>query len=76
VECTRGAGEKVRELMEEAIIRNNQTVVLDFDGITGITQSFVDFSTRLKSWDSQAKSFCESFFKIWSKNIFSFSIFI
>jgi hypothetical protein len=49
VECTRGAGEKVRELMEEAIIRNNQTVVLDFDGITGITQSFVDFSTRLKS---------------------------
>jgi hypothetical protein len=59
VECTRGAGEKVRELMEEAIIRNNQTVVLDFDGITGITQSFV-----------------ESFFKIWSKNIFSFSIFI
>jgi NAD(P)H-hydrate repair Nnr-like enzyme with NAD(P)H-hydrate dehydratase domain len=48
VECTRGAGEKVRELMEEAIIRNNQTVVLDFDGITGITQSFSKTSKSLK----------------------------
>ena len=42
MECTRGAGEKVRELMEEAIMKKNQTVVLDFDGITGITQSFGD----------------------------------
>ena len=39
---SRGAGEKVRELMEEAIMKNNQTVVLGFDGITGITQSFGD----------------------------------
>lgn len=39
---SRWAGEQVREIMEEAIMRNNQTVVLDFEGITGITQSFGD----------------------------------
>lgn len=39
---TRPSGEKVRELMEKIIFDEDSTVILDFDGIEGITQSFGD----------------------------------
>jgi hypothetical protein len=38
---TRAAGEKIREVMEK-VFNDNNTVVLDFDGIENITQGFGD----------------------------------
>jgi sugar-specific transcriptional regulator TrmB len=35
-------GEQVRELEDKIILENKQKVVLNFDGIKGITQSFAD----------------------------------
>jgi len=39
---SRWAGERVRELIERAVLKDKQKAVLDFKGITGITQSFGD----------------------------------